>query len=144
MISYETRTGKINISEEYLQKLIGHTVTSCYGVVGMVPSGSKQKLADLFFKRDSLNKGIIIKGNADAITVELHIIVSYGMNINAIAKSIKNDTSSAIIPVILVFFITIKPNTTNAIRYKTTLDEANPSSPSVKFTALVKLIKTKK
>lgn len=90
MISYETRTGKINISEEYLQKLIGHTVTSCYGVVGMVPSGSKQKLADLFFKRDSLNKGIIIKGNADAITVELHIIVSYGMNINAIAKSIVN------------------------------------------------------
>ncbi len=90
MIAYDTRTGKINISEDYLQKLIGHTVTSCYGVVGMVPSGSKQKFVDLFLKKDSLNKGIIIKGNAESITVELHIVVSYGMNINAIAKSIVN------------------------------------------------------
>ena len=44
MIAYETRLGKIDISETYLSKLIGHEVTSCFGVVGMVPSGSKQRL----------------------------------------------------------------------------------------------------
>lgn len=88
MIVYETRTGKIHISEEYLQKLIGQAVTSCYGVVGMVPSGGKQKLFNLLSRKDSLDKGILIRGNADAISVELHIIVAYGMNINAIAQSI--------------------------------------------------------
>ncbi len=90
MISYETRLGKINISDEYLQAIIGEAVTSCYGVSGMVASGSKQRIVDIFTKNDSLNKGIIIKGNADSIVVELHIIVLYGMNINAIAKSIVN------------------------------------------------------
>lgn len=90
MIAYETRIGKINISEEYLQKIIGQSVTSCYGVAGMVASGSKQRIVDLLTKSDSLNKGIIIKGNAESIVVELHIIVVYGMNINAIAKSIVN------------------------------------------------------
>ena len=35
MISYETTLGKIHLSEDYLQKLIGETVTSCFGVVGM-------------------------------------------------------------------------------------------------------------
>ena len=88
MIKYETLTGTINISEDYLQKLIGQAVTSCYGVVGMVPSGSKQKLFSFFSKKEDLNKGIVIRGNADKISVDLHIMVSYGMNINAIAQSI--------------------------------------------------------
>ena len=39
-------------------------------------------------KKEQLDKGIVVKGNADAITVDLHIIVTYGMNINAIAQSI--------------------------------------------------------
>ena len=34
MIAYETRLGKIDITEAYLSKLIGHEVTSCFGVVG--------------------------------------------------------------------------------------------------------------
>ena len=88
MIAYETRIGKIHISEGYLQKLIGQAVTSCFGVVGMVPSTSRQKLLGLISKKENLNKGIIIRGNADSISIELHIIVSYGMNINAIAQSI--------------------------------------------------------
>lgn len=90
MIAYETRLGKINISDEYLQSIIGEAVTSCYGVSGMVASGSKQRIANMLTKKDNLNKGIIIRGNADSIVVELHIIVLYGMNINAIAKSIVN------------------------------------------------------
>lgn len=90
MIAYETRLGKISISDEYLQAIIGEAVTSCYGVSGMVASGSKQRIVDMLTKKESLNKGIIIRGNADSIIVELHIIVLYGMNINAIAKSIVN------------------------------------------------------
>ena len=96
MIAYETRIGKVNISEEYFQKIIGEAVTSCYGVAGMVASGSKQRIIDIFTKNDSLNKGIIIKGNADSIIVELHIIVVYGMNINAIAASITEKVKYAV------------------------------------------------
>ena len=88
MIAYETRIGKVNISENYFEKIIGDAVTSCYGVAGMVASGGKQRIVDVFTKKDAVNKGLVIKGNADSIIVELHIIVVYGMNINAIAKSI--------------------------------------------------------
>ncbi len=90
MIAYETRIGKIHLSSEYLSKLIGNAVTSCYGVVGMVPRGSKQKIIGMVSKKDYMDKGIKVTGNADKISVELHIIVLYGMNINAIAKSIVN------------------------------------------------------
>lgn len=90
MIAYETRLGTIDISDNYLAKLIGGAVSSCYGVVGMAPGSKRQKIFDIFSKKEYMNKGIIVKGNADSISVELHIIVSYGMNINAIAKSIVN------------------------------------------------------
>ena len=88
MIAYETRLGKIELSQQYLTKLIGHEVTSCFGVVGMVPKDSRQKIFKKFSKKDPLDTGIKVMGNADSIIVELHIMVTYGMNINAIAASI--------------------------------------------------------
>jgi len=88
MITYETRFGKIHLTEEYLKKIIGAATTSCFGVAGMVPVGSKQKFLNLISKKENIDKGIVIRGNADSITVELHIVVTFGMNINAIAQSI--------------------------------------------------------
>lgn len=88
MIAYETRMGKIIITEEFLSKLIGHEVTSCFGVVGMAPSSNRQKIYSLISKNQALDTGIKVMGDADTINVELHIIVTYGMNINAIAASI--------------------------------------------------------
>ena len=88
MITFETINGKIEISQEYLSKLIGHAVTSCYGVVGMTPRGNKQKIFKMISKDPSLDTGIKVTGNSDCLDVELHIAVSYGMNINAIAASI--------------------------------------------------------
>jgi len=89
MVAYETRLGKIDISQGYLSKLIGHEVTSCFGVVGMVPSGSRQRVLGKFAKDEPLNTGIkVYRDKKEDIVVELHIMVTYGMNINAIAASI--------------------------------------------------------
>ncbi len=96
MIVYETRIGKIEISESYLSKLIGHEVTSCFGVVGMIPSSNRQRLFSMFSKGQSLDTGIRVSGNADSINVELHIAVTYGMNINAIAASITEKVKYAV------------------------------------------------
>lgn len=88
MIAYDTRIGKVHLTEEYLKKIIGTAVTSCFGVVGMVPFGSKQKLFNLISKKENVEQGIVIRGSSDSISVELHIVVTFGMNINAIAQSI--------------------------------------------------------
>lgn len=96
MIAYETRLGKIDISQYYLSKLIGHEVTSCFGVVGMVPNGNKQRIFSKLSKNEPLNTGIKVIGNNDGIIVELHIMVTYGMNINAIAASITEKVKYAV------------------------------------------------
>jgi uncharacterized alkaline shock family protein YloU len=93
MVTYETRLGKVNISETYLSKLIGNEVTSCFGVVGMVPSTGKQKIFNKFSKEEQIDTGIKVLGGPDSLEIELHIVVTYGMNISAIAKSITEKVS---------------------------------------------------
>lgn len=87
MIAYETRIGTVSLSKNYFSKLIGNAVSSCYGVVEMMPS-AKQRLIDIISPLSSAEKGISVKGDMNNIYVSIHIMVSYGMNINAIAKSI--------------------------------------------------------
>ncbi len=87
MISYETRFGKIGFSNEYFTTLIGNAVTSCFGVADMAPTGTLQKLSR-FFTKGKDSTGVSVSGDINSITVNLHIIVGFGMNISAIAKSI--------------------------------------------------------
>ncbi|MBP5617931.1 MAG: Asp23/Gls24 family envelope stress response protein [Clostridia bacterium] len=90
MITYETKYGKVYVSNVFFAKLIGHAVTSCYGVAGMVPMGG-QKIRNLFARGKMIDKGIVVSGSIDSISVDLHIIVTYGININAIANSIDHN-----------------------------------------------------
>lgn len=88
MISYETKFGTVTFSENYLAKLIGSGVTSCYGVVGMTAGNSRQRIFDMFSKEQATDFGIKVTGDSQMLDVEIHIIVLYGMNITAIAQSI--------------------------------------------------------
>lgn len=96
MIAYETMIGTVSISESFLSKLIGHEVTSCFGVVGMIPNGNRQRIAGLISRNQSINTGIKVTGDFNALSVELHIAVVYGMNINAIAASITEKVKYAV------------------------------------------------
>ncbi len=87
MISFETRYGKIVIENEFFAEFIGNAVTSCYGVAGMVAKGT-QKIRNIISKKQYNDTGIIVTGNIDKINVDLYITVMYGVNINAISKSI--------------------------------------------------------
>ena len=87
MIKYETSFGTVTISNEYFAKLIGNAVSSCYGVSSMVAKGS-QKLRSIVSRREYIDTGIFVKGDINKISVDLHITVTYGVNINAISQSI--------------------------------------------------------
>lgn len=89
MIAYETRIGTIGISNSFFSKLIGHAVSSCYGVSGMVAKGH-QKITSLLTRGDNHDTGIKVRGDVNSIVVDLYITVTYGVNINAIANSIVN------------------------------------------------------
>ena len=90
MIRIENHLGTIEISQEYFAYLVGYAASSCYGVAGMVKSGTNQGLRSVFSKRSFADEGIRVRSENDKLIVDLHISVMYGMNISAIAKSIVN------------------------------------------------------
>lgn len=90
MIQMENHLGTIEISQEYFSYLIGNAVSSCYGVAGMVKSGTKQGLRALLSRRTYADEGIRVHSESKKLVVDLHITVIYGMNISAISNSIVN------------------------------------------------------
>ncbi len=90
MIRIDNHLGSIEVSQEYFSYLIGHAVSSCYGVAGMVKSGTRQGLRSLFSRRTFADEGIRVRSEGDKLVVDLHICVIYGMNIAEISKSIVN------------------------------------------------------
>ena len=95
MIQYETHLGQVTISQSYFAKLVGDAVSSCYGVVAMVPRGL-QKLRARLTGRSLNETGIRVSGTAQSLTVDVHIQVIHGMNMNAISRSIIHKVSYVI------------------------------------------------
>lgn len=83
----QTELGTVFMEESALAKIAGNIATKCYGVVGMVYRSKRDGIVSLL-KRDKMGKGIQIRMTEEGISIALHIMVEYGMNISAISESI--------------------------------------------------------
>lgn len=91
MIKTENHLGVIELHNHFFSDLIGHTVTSCFGVVGMANSGPVQNLRQKVFKHGSYtDRGVAVYLQDDELSADIHIVISYGVNIRAIVDSITN------------------------------------------------------
>ena len=90
MVKLETHLGETNISEEYFTHLVGHAASECFGVAGMAVNSAKQSLISAITHRDAPNQGVRVRLMGGRLVVDLHIIVTYGVNISVIVKSIIN------------------------------------------------------
>ncbi len=84
MISMENHNGTIHVSESYFSSLVEHTVSQCVGVTGMA---GKAKRAFLF-KNKAGGTGVDIREKDGKLEVDIHVVVSYGLNIAAAVENI--------------------------------------------------------
>ena len=90
MIKFENHLGAIEISQDYFANLVGHAASECFGVAGMVESTASQGLRYILKKDEAQDKGVKVRTVAGGLVIDLHIAVTYGVNISAIVKSIVN------------------------------------------------------
>ena len=81
------KLGEIQINPEVIAKYAGLTAVECFGIVGMAAISMKDGLVKLL-KRDSLTHGITLKIDDNHITLDFHVIVSYGVSISAVADNL--------------------------------------------------------
>ncbi len=87
MIKLENQKGTLIISDEVFANVVGYAATGCYGVAGMANRNTTDGIMS-FLKKENLVKGVKVVCEDEKLIIEMHIIVSYGINIPAITQSI--------------------------------------------------------
>ena len=88
MIRYEKEHGSINVNTNVYTEIVGVAVSNCFGVKGMAARSVTDGLYHLL-RKDSAGKGVKVQFHEDnTISIDLHIIVDNGVNLNAVGASI--------------------------------------------------------
>ena len=83
-----TNLGNVQIDKEVIAKYAGSSAVECFGIVGMATISVKDGFAKLL-KRESLTHGVEVAITSEnKITIDLHIIVSYGVSISAVTDNL--------------------------------------------------------
>lgn len=82
-----TNKGDILIDGEVLAQYAGSAAVECFGVVGMASVNMKDGLVKLL-KRESISHGVNVVIAENKISIDLHIIVAYGVSISAVAENL--------------------------------------------------------
>ena len=85
-VSYlNTHMGNITIDKEVIAQYAGIVAMECFGIVGM---GITVKDVVKLLKRDNVTKGITVTVNNNKLTLDFHVIVSYGVSILAVSNNL--------------------------------------------------------
>ena len=85
--SMNTHMGNIVIDREVIAQYAGSVAVECFGIVGMAGVNVKDGLVRLL-KKDSLTRGINVSVNKNKLTLNFHVIVSYGVSILAVSDNL--------------------------------------------------------
>ena len=85
--SMNTSLGNIVIDNEAIAQYAGTVALECFGIVGMASVNVKDGLVNLL-KKDKITHGISVTVNNNRITLNFHVIVSYGVSILAVSDNL--------------------------------------------------------
>ena len=93
MIRQNNDNGSVNISTSVYTDIVGTAATNCFGVKGMAARSVKDGVYHLL-RKESVGKGVSVQFHEDGtISVDLHIMVDHGVNMNALGASIIEQVS---------------------------------------------------
>ena len=88
MIRHENEQGSVNVSTSVYTDIAGTAASNCFGVKGMAARSVTDGVYHLL-RKESMAKGVRVEFHEDdTISIDLHIMVEHGVNLNAVANSI--------------------------------------------------------
>ena len=74
--------GRLTISRDAVAGIVAETAVGCYGVVG-ISAGTR-------VGRMLRREGISVEGEANALRIELHVVVEHGLNLAEVASTVRS------------------------------------------------------
>ena len=88
MIHQENERGSVNISTSVYTEIVGTAVSNCFGVKGMAARSLTDGVYHVL-RKESAGKGVRVQFHEDdTISIDLHIMVQSGVNLNAVGAAI--------------------------------------------------------
>ena len=88
MIRRDNENGSVNVSTSVYTDIAGTVASNCFGVKGMAARSVKDGVYHLL-RKESMSKGVrVIFHEDNTISIDLHIMVDNGVNLNAVGTSI--------------------------------------------------------
>ena len=88
MIRHNNEKGTVAVSTSVYTDIAGTAASNCFGVRGMAARSVKDGVYHLL-RKESMSKGVRVEFHEDdSISVDLHIMVDSGVNLNAVGESI--------------------------------------------------------
>ncbi len=79
--------GSIIIDDHVIASIAGMAAMECYGIVGMASKNATEGFFELL-KMDQLTKGIRVNSEEAKITVDIFIVLQFGVKISVVAENI--------------------------------------------------------
>ncbi len=80
--------GRILISDSSIERFVSRVAMDCYGIVEFVPKNLVDSIVS-FFKFGSEVKGVKVHSVGDRISIDVSVIVKYGVSIKAVIEALK-------------------------------------------------------
>ena len=91
MVKIDNPEGAVTIANEVFENLAGDAATSCFGVKAMSARGRDGVFQ---LRRETMSKGVKAElGEDGSVSLELHIAVDHGVNLNTLCNSIMSEVS---------------------------------------------------
>ena len=88
MVRHNNENGSVNVSTSVYTDIAGTAAANCFGVKGMAARSLTDGVYHLL-RKESMSKGVrVIFHEDNTISIDLHIMVDNGVNLNAVGTSI--------------------------------------------------------
>ena len=88
MIRQTNEQGSVNVNANVYSDIAGTAASNCFGVKGMAARSVSDGVYHLL-RKESMSKGVKVEFHEDdTISIDLHIMVDNGVNLNAVGASI--------------------------------------------------------
>lgn len=88
MIRQNNDNGSVSVSASVYSDIAGAAASNCFGVKGMAARNMRDGVYHLL-RKESMSKGVNVIFHEDrTISIDLHIIVDNGVNLNAVGEAI--------------------------------------------------------
>jgi len=83
----QTNLGRIHIAPRAIATIASLAVMGSYGVVGMTNKNLAGDLAEIL-QKDHWRRGVEVSMDGDAITIDLYVVLEYGLRLSEVAHNI--------------------------------------------------------